>query len=555
LTRIEALSSNVAAFPFSLPNSKVLTLPKPIVLIAEELSPATVSALGPDFEIKNIDGTDRKALLSALATADAILVRSATQVDAEAIGAAKQLKVIARAGVGLDNVDIKAATSAGVMVVNAPTSNIISAAELAIGHLLSLARHIPDANASLKQDKWERNKFTGVELYDKTIGIVGLGRIGSLVAQRLSGFGARLIGYDPYISPAKAEQMGVSLASLDEVMEQSDFITIHIPKTAETTGLIGASQFAKAKKELRIVNCSRGGIIDENALLEALTTNRIAGAGLDVFNHEPPKGSPLLSLPNILVTPHLGASTEEAQEKAGISVAKSVRLALAGDLVPDAVNVAGGQIDESVRPGISMAEKLGQLVFGMADASLVSIEVEVRGEIVVHDVSVLKLAALKGVFQNAVTEQVSYVNAPLLAEQRGVEVKLTTDLVSEEYRNMTTIRAVLSDGSVISASGTVIGPKRHEKIIGINGYDVELAFAENLVLMVYADRPGIVAVYGKAFADAKVNIAAMQIARQQKGGKALSVITVDSPIDQKVLDKLKGDIEAEVMKAITIASN
>ena len=530
-------------------------MPKPIVLIAEELSPATVSALGPDFEIKNIDGTDRKALLSALATADAILVRSATQVDAEAIAAAKQLKVIARAGVGLDNVDIKAATAAGVMVVNAPTSNIISAAELAIGHLLSLARHIPDANASLKQDKWERNKFTGVELYDKTIGIVGLGRIGSLVAQRLSGFGARLIGYDPYISPAKAEQMGVSLASLDEVMEQSDFITIHIPKTAETTGLIGVAQFAKAKKELRIVNCSRGGIIDEDALLEALKTNRIAGAGLDVFNHEPPKGSPLLSLPNILVTPHLGASTEEAQEKAGISVAKSVRLALAGDLVPDAVNVAGGQIDESVRPGISMAEKLGQLVFGMADASLVSIEVEVRGEIVVHDVSVLKLAALKGVFQNAVTEQVSYVNAPLLAEQRGVDVKLTTDLVSEEYRNMTTIRAVLSDGSVISASGTVIGPKRHEKIIGINGYDVELAFAENLVLMVYADRPGIVAVYGKAFADAKVNIAAMQIARQQKGGKALSVITVDSPIDQKVLDKLKGDIEAEVMKAITIASN
>jgi D-3-phosphoglycerate dehydrogenase len=545
----------VAALPFSLPNSKVLTLPKPIVLIAEELSPATVSALGPDFEIKNIDGTDRKALLSALATADAILVRSATQVDAEAIAAAKQLKVIARAGVGLDNVDIKAATAAGVMVVNAPTSNVISAAELAIGHLLSLARHIPDANASLKQDKWERNKFTGVELYDKTIGIVGLGRIGSLVAQRLSGFGARLIGYDPYISPAKAEQMGVSLASLDEVMEQSDFITIHIPKTAETAGLIGASQFAKAKRELRIVNCSRGGIIDEGALLEALTTNRIAGAGLDVFNNEPPKGSPLLSLPNILVTPHLGASTEEAQEKAGISVAKSVRLALAGDLVPDAVNVAGGQIDESVRPGISMAEKLGQLVFGMADASLVSIEVEVRGEIVVHDVSVLKLAALKGVFQNAVTEQVSYVNAPLLAEQRGVDVKLTTDLVSEEYRNMTTIRAVLSDGSVISASGTVIGPKRHEKIIGINGYDVELAFAENLVLMVYADRPGIVAVYGKAFADAKVNIAAMQIARQQKGGKALSVITVDSPIDQKVLDKLKGDIEAEVMKAITIASN
>jgi D-3-phosphoglycerate dehydrogenase len=439
------------------------------------------------------------------------------------------------------------------MVVNAPTSNVISAAELAIGHILSLARHIPDANASLKQDKWERSKFTGVELYDKTIGIVGLGRIGSLVAERLAGFGARLIGYDPYVTPARAEQMGVSLATLEELMQQSDFITIHIPKTPETTGLISTAQFAIAKKELRIVNCSRGGIIDEDALLEALTTGRIAGAGLDVFNNEPPKGSPLLSLPNILVTPHLGASTDEAQEKAGISVAKSVRLALAGDLVPDAVNVAGGNIDDSVKPGISMAEKLGQVLFGMADASLVSVEVEVRGEIVVHDVSVLKLAALKGIFQNAVTDQVSYVNAPLLAEARGVSVKLSTDRVSEEYRNMTTIRAVLSDGNVISVSGTVIGPKRHEKITGINGYEVELAFAEHMVLMVYTDRPGIVAVYGKAFADANVNIAAMQIARQQKGGKALSVVTVDSPIEPKLLEKLKSDIDASTMKAITIS--
>ena len=524
-------------------------MPKPIVLIAEELSPATVSAFGPDFEIKNIDGTNRAVLLAELATASAILVRSATQLDAEAISAAKQLKVIARAGVGLDNVDIKAATAAGVMVVNAPTSNVISAAELAIGHLLSLARHIPDANASLKADKWERSKFTGVELYDKTIGIVGLGRIGSLVAERLAGFGARLIGFDPYVTPARA----VTLVSLDEVMEQSDFITIHIPKTPETTGLIGASQFAKAKKELRIVNCSRGGIIDEDALLEALKTNRIAGAGLDVFNNEPPKGSPLLGLSNILVTPHLGASTDEAQEKAGISVAKSVRLALSGDLVPDAVNVAGGQIDESVKPGISMAEKLGQVLFGMADASLVSVEVEVRGEIAVHDVSVLKLAALKGIFMAAVDDQVSYVNAPLLAEARGVEVKLSVNKISEEYRNMTTLRAVLSDGSVVSVSGTVIGPKRHEKIIGINGYDVELAFAEHMVLMVYSDRPGIVAVYGKAFADAKINIAAMQIARQQKGGKALSVITVDSPVEPALLEKLKKDIDASTMKAITIS--
>jgi D-3-phosphoglycerate dehydrogenase len=525
---------------------------KPIVLIAEELSPATVAALGPDFEVRNVDGTDRPALLKELATADAILVRSATQVDSEAIAAAPKLKVVARAGVGLDNVDIKAATAAGVMVVNAPTSNIISAAELAIGQLFSLARHIPDANASLKAGEWKRSKFTGVEFFEKTVGIVGLGRIGALVAQRLSGFGVTLIGYDPYVTPARAEQMGVKLASLDEVMEQSDFITIHIPKTPETTGLIGAAQFAKAKSNLRIVNCSRGGIIDETALYEALSTGKIAGAGLDVFVQEPPKDNPLLTLPNIVVTPHLGASTDEAQEKAGISVAKSVRLALAGDLVPDAVNVAGGNIDSSVKPGIALMENMGQILFGLAGGSATAIEVEVRGEIAAHDVSVLKLAGLKGFYQNAVTEQVSYVNAPLMAEARGVDVKLTVNTQSDEYRNVTSIKAILADGTVASVSGTVIGPKHHQKIVNINGYDVELALAEHFVLMVYTDRPGIVAVYGKAFADAGINIAAMQIARQQKGGRALSVITVDSKVDAAILEQVRADIKADEMRAIDI---
>jgi len=532
--------------------SKLEGMTKPIVLIAEELSPATVAALGPDFEVVNVDGTDRKALLSALATADAILVRSATQVDAEAIAAAPKLKVIARAGVGLDNVDIKAATNAGVMVVNAPTSNVISAAELAIGHIFSTARFIPEANASLKAGEWKRSKYTGVELYEKTIGIVGLGRIGTLVAQRLAGFGATLIGYDPYVTPQRAEQIGVELASLEDVMKRSDFITIHIPKTPETTGMIAEKEFAIAKPNLRIVNCSRGGIIDETALYEALKSRRIAGAGLDVFVNEPPKDSPLLELENIVVTPHLGASTDEAQEKAGISVAKSVRLALAGDLVPDAVNVAGGNIDASVKPGINLMENMGQMLFGISGGNVASIEVEVRGEIAAHDVSVLKLAGLKGFFQNAVTEQVSYVNAPLLAEQSGVDVKLTVDAHSDEYRNVTSIKAVTTDGQTFSVSGTVIGPKLHQKIVNINGYDVELAMAEHFVLMVYGDRPGIVAIYGKAFAEAGVNIAAMQIAREQKGGKALSVITVDSKVADSVLENVRVAIEADTMRAIDI---
>lgn len=525
---------------------------KPVVLIAEELSPATVEALGPDFEVRNVDGTDRPALLAELANADAILVRSATQVDAEAIAAAPKLKVVARAGVGLDNVDIKAATSAGVMVVNAPTSNVISAAELAIGQLFALARHIPDANASLKAGEWKRSKYTGVEFFEKTVGIVGLGRIGTLVAQRLAGFGVTLIGYDPYVTPARAEQIGVKLATLEEVMQQSDFITIHIPKTPETTGLISTKEFKLAKPNLRIVNCSRGGIIDEAALYEALKSNQIAGAGLDVFVQEPPKESPLLTLSNIVVTPHLGASTDEAQEKAGISVAKSVRLALAGDLVPDAVNVAGGNIDPSVKPGINLMENMGQVLFGLSGGNVSAIEVEVRGEIAAHDVSVLKLAGLKGFYQNAVTEQVSYVNAPLMAEARGVDVKLSVDNHSEQYRNETTIKAIHADGTVTSVSGTVIGPKLHQKVTNINGYDVELAMAEHMVIMVYTDRPGIVAIYGKAFAEAGINIAAMQIAREQKGGKALSVITVDSKVSAEVLEEVRKAIKAEEMRAIDV---
>ncbi len=525
---------------------------KPVVLIAEELSPATLEALGPDFEIRTVDGTDRSALLQAIAEADAILVRSATKVDAEAIAAGVRLKVVARAGVGLDNVDIKAATAAGVMVVNAPTSNVVSAAELAIGHLLSLARHIPAANASAKAGEWRRSAFTGTELYEKTIGIVGLGRIGTLVAQRLAGFGASLIAYDPYVMPSRAQQLGVTLVDLDELVSQADFITIHIPKTPETTGLIGHEQFAKAKPNLRIVNASRGGIIDEEALYAALKSKRIAGAGLDVFVNEPPSGSPLLELDNIQLTPHLGASTEEAQEKAGVSVARSVRLALGGELVPDAVNVAGGIIDEYVRPGIPLMEKLGQVFSGLADKPLASVDVEVRGELVDYDVSVLKLAALKGIFSPIVSEQVSYVNAPLLAEQRDVEVRLITDQVSDEYRNLLTIRGALTDGTQLSVSGTLTGPKQIEKIVEINGYDVEVPIAQHLIVMLYKDRPGIVAVFGKELGDASINIAGMQIARRAAGGQALSVLIVDSPVPDEILESVRKATDATVLREVDL---
>lgn len=525
---------------------------KPVVLIAEELSPATVEALGPDFDVRTVDGTDRPALLAALATAQAVLIRSATQMDAEAIEAGKNLVVIARAGVGLDNVDIKAATQAGVMVVNAPTSNVISAAELAIGHILSLARHIPEANASMKRGEWKRSKFTGVELYEKTIGIVGLGRIGALVAERLSGFGVTLIAYDPFVPPARAQQLGVQMVDMQELMRRSDFITIHIPKTPETTGLIGAAEFALAKPSLRIVNASRGGIIDEAALADALNAGTIAGAGLDVFVSEPPTGSPLLDVATLQATPHLGASTDEAQEKAGIAVAKSTRLALSGELVPDAVNVAGGVIHASVRPGLPLMEKLGQVFAGLSHHAIAAIDVEVRGEIAAHDVSVLKLAALKGVFSAISNEQVSYVNAPLLAEQRGVTVRLVTESSSDEYRNLLTIRGTLVDGSQVSVAGTLTGAKQSEKIVGINGFEVEVPMAEHFIVMIYTDRPGIVAVYGREFGEHQINIAGMQIARERLGGEALSVLTVDSRVSDDVLATVAKEIDATMMKAIEV---
>lgn len=532
---------------------------KPVVLIAEELSPATIDALGPDFEIRHVNGADRSALLPALADVHAVLVRSATKMDAEAIAAASELKVIARAGVGLDNVDIKAATAAGVMVVNAPTSNIVSAAELTVGHILSLARRIPAAHASLAAGAWKRSSFTGTELFEKTVGIIGLGRIGALVAARVQGFDTRLIAYDPYVTSARAQQLGVELVTLDELVEQSDFISIHMPRTPETIGMIGAEQLRRMKPTAVVVNVARGGLIDEEALYDALTSGEIAGAGLDVFTSEPPveggTAARLLALPTVVVTPHLGASTDEAQEKAGVSVARSVRLALSGELVPDAVNVAGGVIDPYVRPGIPLVEKLGQIFSALAVSPVTSIDVEVHGELQEYDVKVLKLAALKGVFTNIVSETVSYVNAPLLAEQRGIEVRLIVDGVSEEYRNVITIAGALSDGSQVSVSGTLTGTKQTEKLVGINGYAVELPIEKHHLVLLYTDRPGIVAVYGKKFGEAGINIAGMQIARRSAGGQALSVLTVDSPVPDELLAEVGSAVQAELFRQIEITES
>ncbi len=525
---------------------------KPVVLIAEELSPATLDALGPDFEVRHCDGANRSELLAALPAAEAVLIRSATKMDAEAIAAAKALRVIARAGVGLDNVDVPAATKAGVMVVNAPTSNITSAAELAVGLMLAAARNIAPANQALKGGAWKRSAYGGVELLEKKVGIVGFGRIGQLVAERLKGFGMEILAFDPYVSAQKAGQLGARLVSLDELLAESDFISIHLPKTAETVGLIGAEALTKVKPGVIIVNAARGGILDEAALAEAIAAGRVGGAGLDVFATEPTTQSPLFEHEKVVVTPHLGASTEEAQEKAGISVAKSVRLALAGDIVPDAVNVAGGVIAEEVRPGIDLVEKLGRIFTAVAGSVPVQLDIDVRGEITTFDVSIWKLSALKGLFSDITEEAVTYVNAPLMAQERGCEARLITNPVAEDFRNVTSLRGTLADGSVVEIAGTLTGPKMVQKVIGVNGFDLEVPISEHMAFLSYEDRPGVIGAFGRLLGDAGVNIAGMQVSRNEQGGKALVVLTLDSAIPADVLAAIAAEVDATLAEVVTL---
>lgn len=533
----------------------VLRVTKPVVLIAEELSPATVEALGPDFEVRHCDGANRAELLEALGKGvDAVLIRSATKMDAEAIGVAKGLKVIARAGVGLDNVEIPAATAAGVMVVNAPTSNIVSAGELAIGLLLASARHISPAHAALRSGKWARSKFTGTELFEKTLGIVGFGRIGQLVAARMQAFGMTVIAFDPYLQPARAAQLGVRLVDLDELLVMSDFITIHLPKTKETANLIGAEALKKVKPTVRIINAARGGVLDELALYDAIKEGRVAGAGLDVFSTEPCTDSPLFTLDQVVATPHLGASTDEAQERAGIAVAVSVRKALAGELVPDAVNVKGGIIDKDVRPALPLVEKLAGVLVGLAGEVPVSIEVEVHGEIAAHDCSVLAISALKGALLELGAEDVTYVNAPGIASDRGLTTTVTTDEISPDHRNIVTLNAALSSGVQISVSGTLMGIRQIQKIVKIDSYDLDLVPTENLVFLRYGDRPGVVGVVGSILSNEEINIGGMQVARNHAGGEALMAITVDSPVLPAVLDQLAKETGADLVRSITLGA-
>ena len=527
-----------------------MTTSRPVVLIAEELAPSVLEALGTEVEVRSVDGADRAALLPALADAAAVMIRSATRIDAEALAAAPELRVVARAGIGLDNVDVPAATERGVLVVNAPTSNVVSAAEHAVALLLAAARRVPQADASLRAGRWERSAFTGVEITEKTVGVIGLGRIGVLFAQRMAAFDVELIAYDPYIQPGRAAQLGVRLVSLEELLRRSDVLSVHLPKTPETVGLIGPAQLAMTKRGVILVNAARGGLVDEAALADALRSGQVGAAGIDVYATEPCTDSPLFELPNTVVTPHLGASTTEAQDKAGTAVARSVRLALQGEFVPDAVNVqAGGVVAEDVRPGLPLAEKLGRLFTAVAGGLAQSVTVDVRGKLAEFDTSVLSLAVLRGVFTDVVEEQVTYVNAPLLAAQRGLDIALTSDPESPTYRNHVTVRGTMADGRQVAVSGTLYGKRQVPRLTEIDDFEVDLEASGNLLFFTYTDRPGVVGTVGAALGEASVNIAGAQVSRTTRGGEALMAVTVDSPVSSDLLSGIADRIGAREARA------
>lgn len=500
------------------------------ILVTEKIAEGGLQRLrdaGHEVDVRL--GLSPEELLEAVPGAAALIIRSATRVTREVLDADPDLVAVGRAGIGLDNVDVEAATERGVMVVNAPQSNILSAAEHTIGLLLAQARNIPQAHAALASGRWERSRWEGVELADKTLGIIGLGRIGRLVAQRALAFGMKLVAHDPFVSPDRARQLSVELLPLDRLLEVADFITLHVAKTPETTGLIDKELLSRTKPGVRIINVARGGIVDEAALAEAIETGQVAGAAIDVFADEPTTDSPLFGLPQVVVTPHLGASTREAQDKAGDTIAEQVGLALAGEFVPFAVNVSAGEASETVRPFLPLAERLGQLYTGLTAGVPPVLEIEYAGQIADYDTRILTLSVLKGVFEGVTDEPVSYVNAPHIAQERGVEVRDTSTATAHDYVNLVTIR-----GGGHAIAGTLVGLRGEPRIVMLDDHTVDVPPARHMLVVRNDDRPGMIAFTAAVLAQAGVNIDDMHLGRSERGEAALQVLATDVAVPDEV---------------------
>jgi len=502
------------------------------VLVREPIADAGLELLRSKFDV-DVDADSQ--LEEVIGGYEAIVIRSATKLTADVIARAERLRVIGRAGVGVDNVDVDAATRRGIVVANAPESNVVSAAEHTIGLLLALARNIPQAHAALVAGRWERSRWGGVELADKVLGVLGFGRIGRQVARRALALQMKVVAYDPFVSAERFRELGVEPASFSEVLERADFLTLHLPLTDETRGAIGADTIEHMRDGIRIVNAARGELVDEHALVAALESGKVAGAALDVFSHEPYDG-PLLRLPNVVVTPHLAASTEEAQDRAGVIVAQQVAAALDGGLVTNAVNIptVGADDLEVLGPFVPLASKLGRLAMELAEGDVGRLTIEVYGELAEHDTRLLTVAALNGAFQGHTDQPVNYVNAPVVAADRGIEVVEEKRRAARDYTNLV---AVDADG--VRVAGTTIGRDARHFLVSALGFDLEMELAPRMALLLYDDVPGVIGRVGTLFGDAGVNIANMTVSRNRAGGKALMALSIDSPAPAELQEQLR----------------
>jgi len=522
------------------------------VLVAEKIAESGIELLKREFEVDIITGLSPEELVAKIPAYDALIVRSATKATRAVLEAGVNLKIVGRAGVGVDNVDVAAATERGIVVCNAPTSNVVSAAEHTIALLLAQARNIPQANASMHACKWERSKFTGTEVLDKTLGLVGLGRIGTLVAERAKGLGMKVVAYDPYITEERAAQLGIGYAAtLDDLLGQADFITVHLPKTKETIGMFGEQQFATMKDGVRLVNTARGGIYQEAALIKALESGKVASAGIDVYEVEPCTESPLFAFEQVIVTPHLGASTEEAQDRAGEQIAEYVAAGLRGEMVPTAVNIAPvpPEVMEAVGPYIPVAESLGKGIAQIARGPVGEIEVHFIGHLADTDTRILKTALLKGLLTVVSDDAINFVNASMYAEQRGIAVSELKRADSLDYVSLMVVVA-RADGREYKVGATLLGKKNEPRLVVFNGFDIDMAPSRHMLFLQYTDVPGVVGKVGTALGENGINIASMQVGRTEAGGTALMGLNIDSPISDELMARINA--KAEVAEAWSV---
>jgi D-3-phosphoglycerate dehydrogenase / 2-oxoglutarate reductase len=510
------------------------------VLVKEKIADAGIDLLRESFDVELGLDWDGGELESRISEFDGILIRSATKLTPELIERAERLKVIGRAGTGVDNVDVDAATRRGIVVANAPEANSIAAAEHTIALMLALCRNIPQAHASLTGGAWDRGKFKGTELYGKTLGVLGFGRIGQLVAARAQAFDMRVIAYDKFVTAERFRELGVEgIDDPDDLYARADFITLHLPKTAETLNFINAASISKMREGVRIVNCARGELVDLDALVEGLESGKVAGAALDVFPEEPFGGHPILEREDVVVTPHLGASTEEAQDRAGVVTAEQVTAALTGGVVTTAVNIAAvrPEVMEQLAPFVPLCEKLGRLAQALGEGPPDRVEVEFRGRLADQDTRILSIAALVGILSGHTEEPVNLVNGPHMAEERGIELTETRDAASEDFTELVVVR-VHTGGEAVEVAGTGVGPRNIPYLARVWGEDFYLPFAEHLTIFRYTDQPGMIGRVGTVFGEEGVNIVSAAVGAELEGDTAVMALTTDAPVNSATVDRI-----------------